>query len=431
MNFTMIYDILKQLEATSSRLEKEAILEREKDNELLKKVFFLAYDPFTQFYQRKIPEYVTARPVWKSLDSALDKLKALSNREVTGNAAIEYLSQVLASVSKSDAEVIERVIKKDLKCGASESTANKIWPSLIHEYPCMLCTPFDEKILKKFKFPAYAQLKMDGMRFNAIVKDGKCEFRSRNGKEIQLLGNLEMEFIAMSGGKDLVFDGELLVNDKGVILDRQTGNGILNKAVKGTISDLEAHKVHATVWDVIDYETFKNGRGKLSYQTRFSILESMSLPRKVRLVESTVVASFEEAQQIFEGYLAQGQEGIILKDMSGVWEDKRVKTQVKFKAELDCDLKVVGIQPGTGKYEGLVGALLCESEDGIIKVDVGSGLSDFDRKEFTKNSPVGKIATVIYNARIKNKQGEESLFLPRLIEIREDKNFADSAKKIR
>ena len=181
----------------------------------------------------------------------------------------------------------------------------------------------------------------------------------------------------------------------------------------------------------IDYETFKIGKGKLSYQTRFSVLESMSLPRKVRLVESRVVASFEEAQKIFEEYLAQGQEGIILKDMSGVWEDKRVKTQVKFKAELDCDLKIVGIQPGTGKYEGLVGALLCESEDGIIKVDVGSGLSDIDRKDFTKNSPVGKIAAVVYNARIKNKQGEESLFLPRLMEIREDKNIADSAKNIR
>jgi len=157
----------------------------------------------------------------------------------------------------------------------------------------------------------------------------------------------------------------------------------------------------------------------------------MALPNKIHLVESKSVGSFEEAQKIFEEYLAQGQEGIILKDMSGVWEDKRVKTQVKFKAELDCDLKVIGIQPGTGKYEGLVGALLCESEDGIIKVDVGSGLSDFDRKEFTTNSPVGKIVAVVYNARIKNKQGEESLFLPRLVEVREDKNFADSAKKIR
>lgn len=428
----MILQILNELAATSSRLEKEAILKREQNNELLKKVFFLAYDPFTQFYIRKIPVYQRNETEHAaSLEGLLPGLDTLSSRRATGNAGIYHLQTMLQALNVEDAEVLERIIGKDLKCGASASTANKTWPELIHEYPCMLCTPFDEKILKKFEFPAYAQLKMDGMRFNAIVKNATCEFRSRNGKEIQLLGNLEQEFIQLADGQNLVFDGELLINDKGIILDRQTGNGILNKAVKGTILTDEARKVHATIWDVIPYDVFKKGQGNTAYQIRFSQIESMALPNKIHLVESKSVGSFEEAQKIFEEYLAQGQEGIILKDMSGVWEDKRVKTQVKFKAELDCDLKVVGIQPGTGKYEGLVGALLCESEDGIIKVDVGSGLSDFDRKEFTTNSPIGKIVAVVYNARIKNKQGEESLFLPRLVEVREDKNFADSAKKIR
>lgn len=425
----MIIDILIELASTSSRLEKEAILKREENNELLKRVFFLAYDPFTQFYQRKIPSYTPAQKNQAdSLDSVLDSLTALSERRVTGNAAIEFLIKLLSSLTESDAMVLERVIGKDLKCGASESTANKIWPGLIHEYPCMLCTPMDEKVLKKFKFPAYAQLKMDGMRFNAIVKDGKCEFRSRNGKQIQLLGYLEEEFVKIANGENLVFDGELLVNDKGVILDRQTGNGILNKAVKGTISIDEARKVHATIWDVINYDTFKIGEGKLVYQTRFSMLENMSLPNKIHLVESKVVGSIEEAQKIFEEYLAQGQEGIILKDMTGVWQDKRVKTQIKFKAELDCDLLVVDVQPGTGKYEGMVGALICESADGVIKVDVGSGLSDEDR---LRTDYVGKIVAVVYNARIKNKQGEESLFLPRLVEVREDKDQADSSEKIK
>ena len=425
----MIIDILNELAATSSRLEKEAILQREENNELLKKVFFLAYDPFTQFYQRKIPKYEknsTAHAA--SLVSMLPSLNDLSNRVVTGNAAIDRLTSILEAVRGQEAEVIERIISKDLKCGASASTANKIWPDLIHEYPCMLCTPFDEKVMKKFKFPAYAQLKMDGMRFNAIVKDGKCEFRSRSGKEIMLLGNLEQEFIQLAAGQNLVFDGELLINDKGIILDRQTGNGILNKAVKGTISIDEARKVHATIWDVINYDTFKQGQGKLVYHARFSLLENMPLSNKIHLVESKVVASFEEAEAIFKEYLAQGQEGIILKDMTGVWEDKRVKTQLKFKAELECDLRIVAIQPGTGKYEGMVGAYICESEDGIIKVDVGTGLSDDDRKNM---DVVGKIAAVIYNARIKNKQGEESLFLPRVVEVREDKNIADFAKNIR
>ncbi len=428
-NFTMILDILKELEATSSRLEKEAILKREENNKLLKRVFFLAYDPFTQFYIRKIPEYTPARSEQAdSLDSVLDSLRVLSNREATGNAGIEFLTKLLSSLTESDSKVLERVIQKDLKCGASDSTANKVWPKLVPEFPCMLCTPFDEKLIAKFKWPALVQLKMDGMRFNAIVKDGKCEFRSRNGKEINLLGNLEQEFIALARGADLVYDGELLVEVEGNIQDRQTGNGILNKAVKGTISSGEAASVRATVWDCIPYPHFAQGKGTVQYAIRFAMLQSASLPSKIRLVESTAVGSFEEAQKIFEDYLAQGQEGIILKDMTGVWEDKRVKTQVKFKAELDCDLLVVGVQPGTGKYEGMVGALLCESSDGVIKVDVGSGLSDEDRQ---RTDYIGKIVAVTYNARIKNKQGEESLFLPRLIEVREDKNIADSAKKIR
>lgn len=428
-NMTAIHSILTEIASTSSRLEKEAILKREQNNALLKRVFFLAYDPFTQFYIRKIPAYnPAAHNQADTLDSVLSSLYLLSQRKITGNAAIEFLAKLLSNLKEDDAKVLELIISKDLKCGASESTANKIWPKLIHEYPCMLCTPFDQKLIDKMNFPAMVQLKMDGMRFNAIVDDGKCQFRSRNGKTINLLGNLEEEFIKMANGESLVFDGELIVKEDNKILDRQTGNGILNKAVKGTISAQEAAKVSATIWDIIPYNNFINGRGKTQYGVRFAMLQTMKLGNRIHLVEHRIVKNFDEAQTLFESYLASGQEGIILKDLSGVWEDKRVKTQVKFKAELDCDLRITDIQPGTGKYEGMVGAYICESEDGIIKVDVGSGLSDEDRTNF---NVIGKIATVLYNARIKNKQGEESLFLPRLVEIREDKNIADSAKKIR
>jgi ATP-dependent DNA ligase len=278
-------------------------------------------------------------------------------------------------------------------------------------------------------------MKMDGMRFNAIVREGKVEFRSRNGKEILLLGNLEKEFAALAGKIDCVFDGELLVMDEFdyQFMDRQSGNGILNKANKGTISAKEASMVHASLWDLIPYEEFISGRCVTPYAKRFSSLEivvSKQKPqdKKIWLVSSEIVQNIEEAQSIFQNYLSLGHEGIILKDGSGVWEDKRVKTQIKFKAELDCDLRIIDIQPGTGKYTGMVGAYICESEDGIVKVDVGSGLTDEERTNF---DVIGKIATVLYNARIKNKQGEESLFLPRLVEIREDKDKADSSKKIK
>jgi len=61
------------------------------------------------------------------------------------------------------------------------------------------------------------------------------------------------------------------------------------------------------------------------------------------------VEPLAEEQDIFQGYLAEGFERIILKDGAGVWEDKRSKTQIKFKGELECDLKIVAVEEGKGK----------------------------------------------------------------------------------
>jgi ATP-dependent DNA ligase len=372
-----------------------------------------------------------------TLGFAMGQLYTLSSREVTGNAAIEFLKNVLSSLDTDDAKVIERIIAKDLKCGVDVSTANKVWFGLIPEYPVMLCSPFEQKLVDKIKFPAYAQMKMDGMRFNAIVRDGKCEFRSRNGKEILLLGNLEQEFISLAGSIDCVFDGELLVmdDDSCQFMDRQTGNGILNKANKGTISAEDAAKVHASVWDLIPYVSFVDSKCNSPYSQRFSTLEAIvnkqpAKDKKIWAVTSTIVETLDQAQEIFQDYLSKGYEGIILKDGSGIWEDKRAKHQIKFKGELECDLKIVAIEEGTGKYAGMLGAIVCESSDGKIKVNVGSGFNDAHRKNLGSEI-LDKIVAIKYNSRIKNKLGEESLFLPIFVEIRDDKDIADSSKDIK
>ena len=428
-----INTFLESLAANNSRNFKIEQLNVNSDNKVLREVVRLALDPFTQFYQRKIPAYTPTPEACRphSLEGAMNSLFELSSRAVTGNAAIQHLSVILSGLTADDAKVIERIIQKDLKCGVDVSTANKVWSGLVPEYPCMLCSPFDQKLVDKIKFPASVQLKMDGMRFNAIVRDGKCEFRSRNGKEIQLLGNLEKEFIELAGDIDCVFDGELLVKKDGKILDRQTGNGILNKANKGTISATDAALVHATVWDYIPYVLFADGYCATPYLNRFGVLFGMKMPEKIHLVESTGVKNIEEARVIFEKYLAEGQEGIILKDLSGVWEDKRSKTQIKFKGELECDLKIVAVEEGKGKAAGMLGAIVCESADGVVKVSVGSGFNDLQRKNYWAENLVDRIVAIKYNSRIKNKQGEDSLFLPVFIELRDDKDVADTTKVIK
>lgn len=421
-----VFDILEDLAANPSRNYKIDKLTEHKDNKVLREVVRLALDPFTQFYIRKIPKYEATGS--GCLMVAMDRLFELSSRLVTGHAAIEHLTQVLTSLSPKNAKVLERIIAKDLKCGVSTATANDVWLGLILDYPCMLASQYEQKLVDKIQWPAMVQLKLDGMRFNAIVRDGQCEFKSRNGKTIDLLGNLEQEFVKLSNGMDVVFDGELIVKDDNGIMNRQTGNGILNKAVKGTISDKEAAMVHATIWDHIPYMYFTSGECPTPYKQRFARLETTN---KISVVPNFIVDNIEEAQAKFKEYYDQGEEGIILKDMNAPWENKRSKSLIKFKGELECDLKIVDVEDGTGKYEGMLGALVCESEDGIIKVKVGSGFNDEDRKKIKKQDVVGKVVAVKYNSRIRSKHEDESLFLPIFVEIREDKDKADSSGSIK
>ena len=432
---TTISDIFDSLAADNSRLAKEAILKQNKDNKDLQRVIKLALDPLISFYIRKIPAY-TAKGK-KPLSWAMDQIEQnLQTRNVTGNAAIELLKNVLESLDESNSSVIEKIIAKDLRCGVSEATANKIWPKLVSTYPVMLASGFDQKLVDKIQFPAYCQLKLDGMRFNAIVKGNTVEYRSRNGKELFIPSKLFSDaLVALANyyGSDYVFDGELLVVDSaGKPLDRKTGNGILSKGVKGTMSEKEADMVRVTLWDAIPYTAFSQGTYKVKYEERFAELSAKvdelksktSIGHFVDIVWTKEVKTQAQAQSIFEKFLAEGQEGTILKSKTNIWEDKRSKEQIKFKGELECDLAIVGVEEGTGKNEGRLGAIVCEGEDDgkKIRVNVGSGFTDDQRDEFWtgREDLVGQIVEIRADAATRNQGSEDvwSLRFPRFLRFR-------------
>ena len=444
----MVSEILADLESNNSRLYKENVLEQNKDNDELKLVLKAALDPYTQYYQRKIPEYSRKedQPT-KSLLWALEGLKTLTSREYTGNAAIEQLQKILSVLTEENAEVIKRVVTKDLKCGVSIATVNKIFgKKFIETYPCMLASAFNQKAFEAIKYPALVQTKMDGMRANIIIdSEGIVDVRSRNGKQISLEGHFD-EFVKNVFYKSptlanldtfhgAVLDGELLVLDENdlYILDRKTGNGILNKAVKGTITPEETKRVRFACWDLIPLEDFKKGISPIPYFDRVAVLKermdevyNVQEDHLITILQTDTVGSYADCEEIFNEALAEGEEGIIVKNGDSPWEDKRSKYQVKMKAELEADLLVEGVVEGTGKYEGLVGSLVCTTKDGNLKVNVGSGLSDEQRKK-DPDEYIGKIVSVKYNEKIKDKNSDHwSLFLPIFQELRLDKTEADN-----
>jgi hypothetical protein len=419
-----ILDILNELAADNSRIYKENILRREQNNELLKKVIVAALNPYINYYIKKIDHEPTCTGEI-DLEQTLNELEKLSTRQVTGNVARAFLNRVLNRCSKDDAEVIKRVLERDLRCGINVATVNKIWPGLVPTFDVMLADTDKSKI----KFPAYAQIKMDGVRCH-LYFDGKNALAfSRNGKPIDHRGKLDASArMLMKPGQ--TWDGELVcINPDSSFMSRQISNGIINKAIKGTISDEEADTITFTVWDIVDFSS------TIPYEKRIRELEDIFHEKytdglKFRLIENRMVSSIEEAEEWFKEALLSGKEGIILKNTQAVWQPKRVKDLCKLKAEKEADLRVIGWEYGTGKNANRLGNLILGTDDGFLKVSVGTGFSDEQREEFTKDYMMGKIVTVRYNMKIRDETGAWSLFLPRFVEIRFDKDEPNKVDEI-
>jgi DNA ligase-1 len=114
----------------------------------------------------------------------------------------------------------------------------------------------------------------------------------------------------------------------------------------------------------------------------------------------------------------------MIKDLDAKYEAKRSHSWLKMKPFIEVSLTVVGIEEGTGRNEGKLGALICEGEDDgkQIHVNVGSGFTDADRKEFwaSKDSLSGQIIEIRADAATRSQDSEDiySLRFPRFLRFR-------------
>ncbi|AKU43868.1 DNA ligase [Citrobacter phage Merlin] len=471
----MILEIINEIASIGSTKEKEAIIRRHKDNELLKRVFKLTYDGKFQYYIKKWnnPDCYLPNATQFSLNSALDVLENLfATRKITGNAALDKLSATLQRMHESDREVLKKVLLRDLRCGASRSIANKVWKGLIPEQPQMLASSYDEKgIEKNIKFPAFAQLKADGARAFAEVRGDELDdvkILSRAGNEYLGLDLLKQQLIDMTkearkrhpGG--VMIDGELVyhtvVASSGPLDDmfgdlpelskakelkeesRTMSNGLANKSLKGTISKKEADGMKFQVWDYVPLDVvYSEGKESgFAYDVRFRALELMVQGfSQMILIENHVVHNLEEAKVIYRKYVDQGLEGIILKNIGAFWENTRSKNLYKFKEVITIDMRIVGIYPHS-KHPGKAGGFYLESECGLIKTKSGSGLKDkpgpdsheLDRTRIweNQNDYIGGILESECNgwSAAEGRTEYVKLFLPIAVRMRRDKNVANT-----
>ena len=63
-----------------------------------------------------------------------------------------------------------------------------------------------------------------------------------------------------------------------------------------------------------------------------------------------------------------------------MYENRRSQSLIKVKTFYDDEAVVLGYKAGTGRCQGMVGALKCKNTHGV-QFDVGSGLTDDERRK--------------------------------------------------
>ena len=319
-------------------------------------------------------------------------------------------------------KVLAKVLTKRMNIGVGAKLINKAVGKELIPDPSLMLAEDDHKAIDKWN-SIVCEEKYDGVRVICVIEDRIPKFYTRAFNELnsKFLTKIANQLLIISKGIDgIFFDGEL------TDLDRKGVSGKVNQMLKGSPKESIGDDLLFNTFDIDPITSIRNGKGSTSYTERRDLLEKLfenAETPNIVLARKWEAKTKEELMPIYDQIVANGGEGVIMKDPNHVYECKRSKSWIKFKEVEDCDLEVTGWYPGEGKREGFIGGFNCKDASGEYQVKVGSGFTEADLISLSKNpdSLIGRIVTLQYNVPIEDKNGSKSLFLPRFIEVRSDK----------
>ena len=440
-NNTMAAGWIRDLESSDSRLHKESVIEKalmaaklgSADAQCFLFNCYQAYNPFYTFNVKQVPEtqgLVNQPNPWPRFWALLEDLRT---RGISGHRARDAIQACAEQFDSEEWNVLaRRVLIKDLRCGISEKTLNKVLGKTEWKIPVFSCQLAQDSTdqPKKLRGIKRLECKLDGVRVLAVVSGGACTLYSRNGKEFENFPQIADAILdqrkafqhGRGTGGHFVLDGEIV---------GESFQKLMKQAHRK--SDAETSGMVYHIFDILPLDSFKEGHWNAQQYKRIEWLESA---RSILSEETDclrimtgldVDLDTAEGHDIMHRYaedaVAEGFEGIMIKSMDAPYECKRSDFWMKWKPVISVDLEIVGFEEGTGRNQGRLGAIICEGEDNgrHIRVNVGTGLSDSDRDGYwsARDNLLGHLVEIQADAVTQNQDGSYSLRFPRFLRFRD------------
>lgn len=427
--------LVQDLNDTTKRTEKENILSQYIQDKEIKDILYFLYNKYivTGISEKKILRLKSSFISTDEIKDEYNIFKLLDYIKIHNTGSDEDLKEVLKCIiyNKDYAQLIIKLITKDLKLGIQASTLNKVFgDNFIPTFDVMLAQKYfdDPDKLLPDGTEFILTTKLDGVRcvlINNSITGPK--FYSRQGQLIEQLVELEEEARNLPYG--FVYDGELLLDNK-LQLDSKD---LYRATVKVTSADKDKQDLIFNVFDMLPLRDFQNGFCDKSAEQRKHELSNIINPNgfsKFKFIKEVDILYQGDNKKAIEEHLEritnQGGEGIMINIANAPYECKRSKNLLKVKKMQTADVRVIALEPGTGKNYNKLGALRVEfiGPDGnIYTCSVGSGLSDEDRLSFWNHPELieDKIIEIQYFEISSNQNGGYGLRFPVYKYIRDDK----------
>lgn len=299
-------------------------------------------------------------------------------------AELEALSQWEKKVKKGYVQNIEDAQEKKID---TNFITGGIEPMLAQSY---------DKHAAKIKYPACAQPKLDGHRCVAIIEGDKCTLWSRTRKRITGVPHIAAQLseayssiaATMPTGQ-IVLDGELYNHDYRENFEELTS--FIRQSTPKPGHEVVQYWVYDYIVDGYDYNTRV---GLLS--TLAGYRAEKGLAYSVQFVDTVEVKTEEDMIAQFGEYINQGFEGLMLRNLSGMYKYKRSYDLQKVKVMADAEYEVTDVTEGRGKMAGKA-MFHCKTKDGgEFRVKMMGSLDSLTHYLDHKDEYIGKQLTVKY-----------------------------------